>query len=467
MWGPVDRARAVPRPAKPARQNVRGVGRRSSGTLSVAVALAAVWLGTGTLAGYADVTPSTMIDRSTADRVKDLLPPEIHKHYRSGDYVNPVVEFPAGRVRWDDGFDEATRQNGERLTLDAHKQPVDSATMQRPDHLRGIPFPHISESDPDGGYKVLWNLAYAHYTGGNSHHSTILNWLGRSGLQRQAVQDVYFLYYDGQPRQYSPKANPENLLFQFLAVTRTPADLQGTAALAYRFKDPARRDLGWTYVPALRRVRTVSPANRADGFLGSDQSADDGFFFDGKPEDFTWRITGRQPQMRLVDPSSIDGKVERKALPGGGWRTVAYNNDRSVGFLVQDWKGVAWAPAGAALAQRTFWVVEGVPRDKHYLYGKIQLWVDDETWQGAWNRKFSWQGDLLNVYQVMGFASHDFNATERWYGSTMAFQGSENIKADRAAVSGMSGPGDDPANDRRIPLEPGFFDYQTLNRFGK
>jgi hypothetical protein len=27
--------------------------------------------------------------------------------------------------------------------------------------------------------------------------------------------------------------------------------------------------------------------------------------------------------------------------------------------------------------------------------------------------------------------------------------------------------GADPANDRRIPLQPGFFDYNTLNRFGK
>jgi hypothetical protein len=211
----------------------------------------------------------------------------------------------------------------------------------------------------------------------------------------------------------------------------------------------------------------VSPANRSDGFLGSDQSQDDGFFFDGKPEDFVWKITGHKEQLRLVDPYSITGKVERKPLPGGGWRTVLYNNDKSVGYMLKDWKGIAWAPAAAGLAKRKFWVLEGVPKDKYYLYGKIELWVDDETWQGAWNRKFSWQGDLLNVYQVMGFASQDFDSKERWYGSTMAYQGSESIKADRATVSGMNGPGADPANDRRFPLQPDFFDYQTLNRFGK
>src|SRR5262249_49171560 len=80
---------------------------------------------------------------------------------------------------------------------------------------------------------------------------------------------------------------------------------------------------------------------------------------------------------------------------------------------------------------------------------------------------FSWQGDLLNVYQVLGFATADFTPTERFWGSTMGFQLSENIKADRATVSGMDGPGKEPANDRRVPLDPSFFDYATLSRFGK
>jgi hypothetical protein len=211
----------------------------------------------------------------------------------------------------------------------------------------------------------------------------------------------------------------------------------------------------------------VSPANRSDGFLGSDQSQDDGFFFDGKPEDFTWKVVGHKEAIRLVDGDSIAGDVRRRELPGGGWRTDTYNNDRAAGFMVKDWKGVAWAPVAAAVAKRKFWVLEGIPKDKYYLYGKIELWIDDTTWGGAWNRKFSWRGDLLNVYQVTGFATAPYNEKERWWGSTFGMQLSENIKQDRATASGMQGPGSDPPNDRRIPLDPRFFDYQSLNRFGK
>ena len=413
------------------------------------------------------IDPGTMVDASNVDQVKDLLPPEIHKHFAKGEYTNELVEFPDQPKRWDDAFEEGTRWNREHLTLDEHKSPVDKATGNRPDYLTGLPFPDIDANDPDAGYKALWNLDYAYYAGGNSHNLTTLNWVSRRGLDRAAGQDVFFLYYDAQPRRYSPDRNPQNLLFQFLAVTTSPTDLQGTAALGYRFKDPTKRDLSWAYVPALRRVRSVSPANRSDGFLGSDLSQDDGFFFDGKPEDFEWKVVGRKEALRFVDPDSIAGKVVRKALPGGGWRTTATNDKRSVGFVVKDWKGVPWAPVAAGLAKRKFLVLEGVPKDKYYLYGKIELWIDEVTWQGAWNRKFSWQGELMSVYQVGGYATHPFDDKERWWGGTFAAQVVENIRQDRATVSGLQGAGDDPPNDRRIPLEPRFFDYTTLNRFGK
>jgi len=421
----------------------------------------------GSAAATDSLAPGAMLDTSTAEQAKDLLPPEIYEHFKKGDYYNPVVEFPNSRFAWDDGFAEATEWNRQHLVLDEHRSPIDKTTGKRPDYIQGLPFPDIRQDDPDAGYKALWNLDYAYYTGGNSRNLTLLNWVSRSGIDRSSVQDVYFLYYDGQPKQYTPAKNPDNYLFQFLALTTSPADLQGTAALGYRYRDPTKRDASWAYVPALRRVRAVSPANRSDGFLGSDMSQDDGFFFDGKPEDFDWKVVEHREGYRFVDPDSIAGKVTRKPLPDGGWRTVAYNNDRAVGYMVKDWKGVPWAPASAGVAKRKFWVIEGVPKDKYYLFGKIQLWIDDVSWQGAWNRKFSWRGELLNTLQVLGFATTDFNSKERWWGSTMGYQLAENIKANRATASGMNGPGSDPPNDRRLPIEPGFFDYQTLARFGK
>jgi hypothetical protein len=415
----------------------------------------------------AGIEPGTIVGPASADQAKGLLPPEVLRHYESGDYINPIIAFPDSRWDWDEEFKAGTRWNAEHLTLDEHKSPIDQTTGKRPPYLIGLPFPHIAADDPDAGVKVVWNLVYAYYNGGNSHNWIELDWVSRRDLEHSAIQDVYFLYYEGQPRQYSPARNSDGLLFQFIAISTNPADLQGTAALSWRFKDPMRRDLSWAYVPALRRVRAVSPSNRSDGFLGSDTSQDDGFFFDGKPEDFTWKVVDHKEQLRLVDADSVADKVVQRPLAGGGWRTTSINRDRSVGYMAKDWRGVAWAPVGAALAKRRFWVVEGVPKDRYYLYGRLELWIDDVTWQGAWSRKFSWQGELLNVYEVMGFAAARYNDRECWWGSTMNLQISENLKADQATVTGLDAPGRDPPNDRRIPLEPSFFDFQTLNRFGK
>ena len=413
-----------------------------------------------------DVKPGVVLDQSTADDAKNLLPPEIYNHYKKGEYTNRVVDFPDSKFQWDDGYQGASEWNREHVTLGASKQPVDKATGKRPEYLTGRPFPDIREDDPDAAVKILWNTTYEVYQGGNSRNLTALDWVSPTGRDRSAIQDVTFLYYDGQPRQYIPAANPENLLFQFVALTVTPADLQGTAALSWRYHDPDKRDASWAYVPALRRVRSVSPANRSDGFLGSDLSQDDGNFFDGKPQDFVWKLAGHRDALRLTDPDALEGKVVRRELPGGGWRTPFGNNDRTVGFQVKDWKGIAWAPVAAALTKRKVWVIEAVPKDKYYLYGKIELWIDDYTYEGAWNRKFSWRGDLINTYQVTGPPTAPYNDKERWLGSTFGYQNAENVKANRATVAGTSPPGDVP-EDRRLPLAPSFFAYTTLNRFGK
>ena len=63
------------------------------------------------------------------------------------------------------------------IVLDANKQPVDKTTGQRPEYITGVPFPDIRQDDPEGGYKIIWNLFYAYYTGGNSHNETVLHWI--------------------------------------------------------------------------------------------------------------------------------------------------------------------------------------------------------------------------------------------------------------------------------------------------
>ncbi len=415
--------------------------------------------------------PGDTLKAENAHLAEGLLPPEILAAYKNGDWTNKIMEWPDGAMIHDKEFAEATKQNAQYLTVDSTGGIVDQRTGQMPPYILGFPFPSIDPKEPTAGVKAYWNFLYMYYNVGNSRNFVDLMWVSRSGIDRVSAQEAYFFYYDGQPSRYRLAENPLNLLNQFVATSISPQDLYGTTALSWRFRDSAKRDNLWAYVPALRRIRALSPANRSDGFLGSDLSQDDGPFFDGKAEDFEWKLVGETEMFRIADPYSLRGETERHALPDGGYRSH-FKPGPIAGVDDPSWKGVPWAPAGLVLAKRKLWIVEAIPKDKYYLYGKIQLYIDKETFQGAWNRKFSWQGELLNTYIPTGFLNAKSIApdgTEEWFwGSSMAYQAALNIKADRATVTGYPRKNKEKAvNDRKMMYDPSFFDYQTLYRFGK
>jgi hypothetical protein len=408
------------------------------------------------------------LDQSNWQKAEGLLPPEILKHYEKGEYRNKIVSYPVGNVHWEKEFLAATEKNASQLDVDARGTIVYSATGKQPDYLYGIPFPVIDPDDPKAGVKIAWNQFLAYWAGGRSFNKTLVAMLNPKGMDREIHADGWFEFLDGQSVKYR-KENPLNLQSQFLGVASYPTDLQGTASLTWRYRDPDKRDSVWAFVPALRRVRAVSPANRSDGYLGSDISGDDGFFFDGKPEDFEWKLVGKRRGLRIVDPNTVAGPINIKPAPGGGWIALSDLNPPTYGANTPDWKGVSWAPTDPALAERTFYIVEGRPRDKYYLYGRLELWIDAETWDGAWNRKFSWDGELVNVYQLNARVNHKAGTDGdiEWLPvSTMTWACAENFKMNRASLSGMRSHPNDAAY-RRVKHKPNLFDPMTLQRFGK
>ncbi len=413
--------------------------------------------------------PGEVLNRSTASRAEGLLPPEVLKHYQSDEYVNPITTWPADVYNWPDDFQAGTKQNAGRFTTGKLGDIVDTATGKQPPYIIGFPFPTIDPADPAAGVKAVWNYFYRTNYFGNLRAESQLNMMSPGALERRLDVDVSFMYYDGVPEAERLKNNPQNFLYQQIVLVKSPADLQGTGSLSWRYRDPQKRDSSWAYVPALRRVRAVSPANRSDGFLGSDMSQDDGPFFDGKPEDFDWKLTGEADQLRIVDPQNLEGKSSNLWVSGGGWR-ANWPDTKFLGYMDSNWKGVSWAPITAGLAKRRFYVVEAVPRDRYYLYGKIELYLDKVSFQGAWNRKFGWKGELINTLQVMAWNPHTVvrpDGKKDWVqGTNQAFQCAESIKLNRATVAGIKSS---PTSnfDVRLTFDPKIFDLEALSTHGK
>jgi hypothetical protein len=428
------------------------------------LALAILLVAASVRAAEPELEPGHTLDASTGSAADGLLPPEVVGHYKAGRYKSRVAAWPE-RPTWDDAFEAASKANAARLDVDARGTIVDRASGTPATGLYGLPFTiTIDPQDPRSGVKAMWNAYYALWRVAGTHDVLAMVWVGPKAKQREAVLDTHLLFYEGVPPAGAPRANPLGLAQQTHAVVTSPADLNGTASLAWRFRDPDKHDQAWTYVPALRRVRQISPANRSDGFLGSDLSQDDGSIFDGKPEDFEWRLVGARDALALADPVSLAGKVERTARPDGGFEDVWPADQKVVGYQDPSWTGLAWAPLAPVLVRRKVWIVEAKPRDPYYLFARIELAIDQETFQGVWSRKFDAQGTCLRslLFLVAAPQSIELGGEKAVLpASSMGYILAENLKQDRATVAGTVPPGKS-IHARRVPIDPGVFALERL-----
>jgi hypothetical protein len=405
----------------------------------------------------------------TWEEAQGLLPDEILDHYRKGEYVNSVadIRLPGYRsIALPQDFQDATRGNRGLYALSDGGSIVEQKSGKQPPFIFGLPFPEVDANDPQAGTKIVWNHLYSTWYGGNYHFLTELVMLSKHGVDRRLVTDVHALLYDGA-WEARDLANPNNLLSQMVARVVAPADMNGTVSLTWRYRDPDKHDSLWTFVPGLRKPRQVSPLNRSDGFLGSDISIDDGPFFDAKPEDFTFRLLERRDQLVIMDPFSIRNDAEIVPVPGGGWRTLWKDVPR-IGADDPQWKGLPWAPVSAVLVRRPVWIVEAKPRDPNYLYGRIVLRFDTETYQGSFASKYDRAGTLLTSYQASTGAYYTIDGDHAYIqsGGTSVRTG-ENFLYKRATVVLFPPRKQENPSDYRVPLTPEMFNIDALVRLGK
>ncbi len=424
-----------------------------------------LWFLIAAMPAAAELKPGDELGPENWEEARGLLPDEFLESYRRGDFRHRIARYDLERLGDDEIFSAALKANEGRYALDAAGSIIDARTGAPPDGVYAWPFPHIDAADPQAAMKIVWNYFYTLYYGGNGHYRADLLWVSRRGLDRSIEVDSWVKHYDGQhPRFREPEADRE-LLTQTLADVRAPADVAGIVSLSWRYRDAARRDAIWTYVPALRRVRQVSPANRSDGFLGSDLTQDDGTYFDGKVQDFTWRLVGEQDLLVLFDRPSFEDPAALERLPDGGWRMLVSGGAR-VGFQVPDWRGAPWCPMQEVLIRRPHWVVEAVPKDPYYLFGKLVFRFDKEIFLGSYSSKYDWKGNLLGSYSAIRTNIVKAAPGELWGWSGGAVAVALNWKLDRATTAGIAAGKNVPA-DSRLPLSPSVFSLQRLTQRGR
>jgi hypothetical protein len=433
--------------------------------MAARAALAALLLLLPGARGQAALEAGDFLGPENWEEARGLLPDEFLECYRRGDFRHQVRDWDITRIGDEPVFRAALEANEGRFALDADGSIVDRQTGKRPDSIHAWPFPRIDPADPQAATKIVWNYFYTLYYAGNAHYRADLLWVSRRGLDRSIQVDAYSKPYEGQHPKFRDGNGSNDLLSQTLAQVLSPADVAGVVSLSWRYRDAARRDSIWAYVPALRRVRQVSPANRSDGFLGSDMTQDDGPYFDGKVEDFRWKLAGEQDLLVLFDRPSFEDPAQLRRLPGGGWRMIIPGKAR-VGFQDPAWQGAPWCPLQEVLIRRPHWIVEAVPKDPYYLYGKLVLRFDKDLYLGSYSTKYDWKGNLLASYSAVRTNVVEADTGELWGWAGGAVALALNWKLDRATAAGIAAGENAPA-DSRIPLAPSFFSLQRLMERGR
>ncbi len=135
----------------------------------------------------------------------------------------------------------------------------------------------------------------------------------------------------------------------------TPKSIMGTAFLTYDYPDASIDDDQWLYMPALRKTRRISAANRGDYFLGTDLTYED--------IKLETRISRDDYNYETIDKETIDG-------------------------------------------QETY-VLEGIPKNdkiaKELGYSKVKLWVDANMWMLRKAESWDVAGNHLKTTVISDF----------------------------------------------------------------
>ena len=323
----------------------------------------------------ADVAPGDVIDKTTWQKAEGLLPESVLNWVKKGDFILDVgklnYDFKEYYPEW---LQESYKTNLGKYELNDKDLIINKSDGSTPGFILGVPFPVIDTKDPRTAAKIMYNREYGLlFNVGNCIYRMSARWLGKTGFEREVGSLYINAPMDGYPGAKS-LANPEGVLrYTIISVTK-PYDVAGFALLLWRYRDD-RQDLNLAYLPAIRRVRRMSPANRSDSFVGSDFCIDDPYGYDGKITAFTWKfIRTQEALLPFVSPDPV--RVAKNSQ--GEWTTYA-EKGIVYGHQKEGWQGAAWAPVSLLWVKRPVYVLEAVSKDPYYNYGKMEIWVDVES----------------------------------------------------------------------------------------
>ena len=325
---------------------------------------------------FAEEPSREIIDKTNWKKVEGLVPDPLPEWIEKGDFILNVQELNYDPAEYFMPFAvESRTANIGKYELNEDNEVVDAKTGKLATYIQGVPFPEIDPEDPKVAVKIMYNKEYLPYLMGYKRFTTIISWVGLSGLEREVealFRDFYFTGFPGA-KKYS---NPKDMERYSIISVRKPYDLAGTSVMLWRYL-ANKQDVNFSHIPAIRRVRRTTPANRSDGFLGSDFTQDDILAYDGKIPAFEWKLVRKEDVLanfHSPDPVRMTPTEKEEWLMDRNVDPIRY------GFMEESTTLVSWCPTNTVYTKRPAWVIEAKSKDPYYNYGIQYIWVDAELW---------------------------------------------------------------------------------------
>jgi len=420
-----------------------------------------------TVSSHAELNVGDTLDASNWQEAKGKMPDAILRRFESGQHVSKIIEIPPEGIRWGSRFLKLTEANVGKYAVTADGVMVENATGSWPRYSDGgFPFPQLEVSDPQLAYKIMYNFAQA---GGPIDDVDVfvnIFWVNDAGLER-------YVDLKGQAIAYGARwsgriDNPDEVSTKVLIYGIAPYDAVGLATLTWGYLDPDKWTSVWAYVPVLRRVRRLAASNTSDGLFGSHFSRDDGGTFAGKIHYFTWKLVGQTDAFvpySLPTPKTWKKTNRGLLLPANENAVIMPWPGKSKSFDQSGitWQGAPWWPTNLYVTKRPVWLIEALPKDPYYAYGRQILWIDKELFRGYYKEVYDRSGQYWKTILASGgqALSEDgvFSTRQADFGLAL----DEHVTSANVVLPLREG------NDIRVNVGLSAEDltYQGLTRFGK
>lgn len=417
------------------------------------VLLGAVMLLFGLVAAQAEtITMGKTIDKNNCQEYASLLTPSMLRAVQNGDWTYPTGNLKYTLKHWD-RFISAGEKNAGKFDVNAKGWLIDKSTGKYPSYnVYGFPFPQIDPKDPDAGPKIMWDFMFMKYRIMGWSRQNITTW-----LRRNATEDIvkksfsYNLFLQGRPPEQVITKNPKKLLYADLSNNTEPMDARGSNSMSWEYLDETDTTV-FNYVPSIRRVRRGSGASRSDPVMGSELWADAQNGFSGKNITFNWKLVGER--ILLIPLTSLEKQQVREAADGS--MPLAGLPKVKFGFQTPGWKGASWAFTNIVWVPRPVWIIEGMPKDPYYTFGKHIFYIDKETYMLTQKEYYDKAGKLW-IWAVSVISSAEGQSGNNAVGYIITTSATD-IKSSHATAVDM-------ASTIFLPVTKLSPDFFSLNNF--